>query len=82
MWLAFVNKILTWEVLKKRAWHVPVRHILCRAEDEIISHLLVYCAFSKEVWAESLALTRGFRFMAEYYSRGMLETMDGRGVRP
>lgn len=30
---------------------------MCRAGNEIINHLLVHCPFSKEVWAEALALT-------------------------
>jgi hypothetical protein len=57
MWLALVNKILMWRVLKKRAWHGLDRYIMFKDEDETISHLLIHCPFSKEVWVESLTLT-------------------------
>ena len=48
-WLAFFNKIDTWDSLCSRGWFGPIRCFLCKEEAESIDHLFVNCSFAREV---------------------------------
>jgi hypothetical protein len=50
LWLAGKEKILSWELLRRRGWEGPEIFPLCRRASEDIHHLLVHCEFTKEVW--------------------------------
>jgi hypothetical protein len=50
MWLAIMNKALTWEMLQKRNKHGPSWCVLFKGDEE--SHLLIHCKYAKQVWAE------------------------------
>jgi hypothetical protein len=63
-WLAGRGKILSWEVLRRRGWEGPGICLLCNQASEDLHHLLVHCAFTKEVWnllIESFSLTVTWR---------------------
>jgi hypothetical protein len=47
-----MNKVLTWDLLQKRNKHGLCMCFLCRNEDERISHLLIHCLYSQQVWIE------------------------------
>jgi hypothetical protein len=50
IWLAGKEKTLSWDVLRRRGWEGPGICLLCSRASEDIHHLLVHCAFTKEVW--------------------------------
>lgn len=50
IWLAGTVKLLTWDVLNRRGWEGHGLCLLCRHSSEDVSHLLVHCHFTKEVW--------------------------------
>jgi hypothetical protein len=52
MWLALMNKVLTWEIMQKRARWVPGICILCREEEETITHLLIRCSYVQQFLTE------------------------------
>jgi hypothetical protein len=49
-WLCLHNKLLTWEVLRKRGWHGPGLCSLCKDATEDTSHLFLHCAFTANIW--------------------------------
>lgn len=58
-WLAFSNKVPTWDILQKRTRQGPSICMLYREHEENIVHLIVGCHFTKEVWAASFTLLKG-----------------------
>ena len=50
MWLAFSNKLLTWEMLEKRGFEGPGLCSLCRSSNETSSHLFALCPYAGNVW--------------------------------
>jgi hypothetical protein len=50
IWLCVKEKVLTWEVLRKRGWQGPGICPLCNRASEDIHHLLIHCDFTKDVW--------------------------------
>jgi hypothetical protein len=50
IWLAGKERILSWDALRRRGWEGPGICLLCSKASEDIHHLLVHCAFTKEVW--------------------------------
>ena len=48
-WLAFYNKINTWDNLCKRGWLDPNICSLCKTAAESIDHLFVGCPFAQKV---------------------------------
>lgn len=52
MWLALSNRVLTWELLQKRQVQVPSYCILCKNNEETISHLAIFFPFTCQVWLE------------------------------
>jgi hypothetical protein len=50
LWLALENKILTWDTLLTKGWEGPSFCILCTNGPEYVSHLLINCCFTKQVW--------------------------------
>jgi hypothetical protein len=54
MWLAGKGKILTWDALRRRGWEGPGICSLCRHAQEDVSHILIHCDFSSEVWNRTL----------------------------
>jgi len=51
IWLVFHNKVWTADRLARRNLPHPEACPLCDQEDESINHLLVGCAFARQVWA-------------------------------
>jgi hypothetical protein len=54
MWLAMVNKILTWENGKKQGWQGLNRCTLCMIDEESVNHLFVSCPLVVQVLQEVL----------------------------
>ena len=52
LWLCLENKILTWDNLLKRGFTGPGLCLLCKENEETISHLFIHCSFYKSVWVE------------------------------
>ena len=50
MWLAFSNKLLTWEMLQKRGFERLGLCTLCRSSDETSSHLFALCPYEGRIW--------------------------------
>ena len=50
LWLAFQNRILTQDRLKKFGFCGPSRCILCKTDAESVDHLLYNCVYSKTCW--------------------------------
>jgi hypothetical protein len=60
MWLAWSNKILTWDNGYKRNWHgLGMFFFLCKSNEELVNHLFVHCHYAREVWFEALLLSNG-----------------------
>lgn len=60
MSLALNNKVLTWDSLQKRnKYSSPGRCPLCKASIENISHLLITCPYTTQVWKD-LESSAGF----------------------
>lgn len=55
IWLAGNGNILAWDALTRRGWEGPGICLLCRLSSEDVSHLLVHCHFTKEVWNRLLS---------------------------
>jgi hypothetical protein len=53
-WTLAHNNILTGEILQRKGWAGPHRCPLCQQAEETTNHLLLNCAFSKEVWKLTL----------------------------
>ncbi|CAN1180371.1 hypothetical protein LINPERHAP2_LOCUS34742, partial [Linum perenne] len=50
LWQVFHKSISTYENLQKRGFIGPSCCVLCKADLESVSHLLVSCPFSSQVW--------------------------------
>ena len=50
MWLELSNKLLTWEMLKKRGFEGPVFCCLCKMKEETKLHLFTLCPYVGSVW--------------------------------
>jgi hypothetical protein len=50
LWLAGKEKILTWDMLRRRGWEGPNICLLCRRAPEDAHHLFIHCIFAREVW--------------------------------
>jgi ribonuclease HI len=55
VWLAGIDRILTWDSLRRRGWEGHGLYSLCRQAPEDIHHLLIHCKFTKEVWYRLLS---------------------------
>jgi hypothetical protein len=62
MWLALSNKVLTWDNLQKRNKHCPGWRYICKGSEEFISHLLISCSYTSQVWKKLEAIT-GFKIL-------------------
>jgi hypothetical protein len=51
IWLAAENKILTWDNLQNRGWEGPNICHLCQKDSETVTHLLVKCVFTQQIWS-------------------------------
>eukprot|EP00253_Pinus_taeda_P008065 PITA_08065 len=56
LWCALKRKIPTWEILQARFKQGPSRCPLCQDASESITHLLVECSFTRQVWVETKKL--------------------------
>lgn len=56
LWTLGHNSIQTGENLQKKGWAGPFRCPLCLQATETSNHLLLTCAFSKEVWTMTVGL--------------------------
>lgn len=54
--LASKDVFLTWPNFQRRGWTGPGVYSLCGEESETISHLLLMCTFSLDVWQKVLFL--------------------------
>jgi hypothetical protein len=52
MLLVLNNKVLTWEMLRKRKWEGPNVCLLCKNSEETIVHLFLTCTYSQQIWRE------------------------------
>ena len=50
IWLLLEQKILTWEIMKKRGFNGPSKCVLCGIFEETICHLFIDCNFIKSIW--------------------------------
>jgi ribonuclease HI len=55
IWLAGKEKLLSWDMLRRRGWEGPSYCSLCRKATEDINHLLVHCPFTQMVWSRVLS---------------------------
>lgn len=53
MWYVLENRVPTWDTLQKRNFQGPGWCVLCKREQESITHLFLSCSYSVEVWKES-----------------------------
>lgn len=51
-WLAVQQKVLTADKLAMRNWPCSPICSLCDQEQETVSHICIYCPFTKEVWQQ------------------------------
>ena len=50
IWLSLERKIITWDNLQGRGWERPnICHLFLK-ELETVTHLLVNCIFTQQVW--------------------------------
>jgi hypothetical protein len=54
LWLALENKILTWDTLLSKGWEGPSYCLLCTSGPESVSHILINCVFTRQVWSQIL----------------------------
>lgn len=66
-----LEKISTMDALWKKGFHLPSVCLLCNRNGESISHLLIHCPFSWEVWCE-LAKDIGTTFITPSDLLGLL----------
>ena len=52
VWLILKNKMLTWDMLRKKYISGPSICSLCMREEENIDHIFIQCQFSRDVWEE------------------------------
>lgn len=50
MWCVLESKVLTWDIPQRRFMIGPGWSPLCKAHEELISHLFLECPFSSQVW--------------------------------
>jgi hypothetical protein len=50
LWCMMNNKVPTWDNMKKRKKERPWWCILCKEDDESISHIFIFCPFTMQVW--------------------------------
>lgn len=56
MWCLIVNKVPTWDSMKKRQIEGPGRCTLCQSEEEIVPHLFSGCPYTLQTWKECSSL--------------------------
>lgn len=49
IWLALMNKLLTWDNLQKRGWTGPGICALCSRDEDSVQHLFFHCTIWKNV---------------------------------
>lgn len=52
MWCPIVNKVPTWDTMKRRQLEGPWGCSLCKVDEETETHLFVLCPFVKQLWQE------------------------------
>jgi hypothetical protein len=58
MWSALVNKVPTWDKMRKHQIEGPGWCSLCKGENETIDHILIFFPFTLKVWGEVALLLR------------------------
>ncbi|CAN1336360.1 hypothetical protein LINPERPRIM_LOCUS37107 [Linum perenne] len=51
MWLCFLGRISTLDVLKARGFQLPNRCSLCLRHEESVSHIFLHCSFVSPIWS-------------------------------
>jgi hypothetical protein len=59
LWLALLDKILSWDSCQKRACQGKGRCTMCKTSDESADDLLIQCPFATELWSKVLKLANG-----------------------
>lgn len=54
LWIAVLGKISTLDVLNRKGMYLPNICLLCYKDGESVSHVLLHCSFSMEVWTNML----------------------------
>lgn len=54
-WLMMENRIMTWDNIVKRDGIGLNFYNLCKIEAKSMTHLMVQCSFSKQVWKDVLS---------------------------
>jgi hypothetical protein len=52
MWIYLNNKVLTWEMLRKRKREGPGICLLCHNSEEKTTHIFLTCTYSHQIWQE------------------------------
>ncbi|CAN1801820.1 hypothetical protein LINPERHAP1_LOCUS23115 [Linum perenne] len=52
LWLVFLGRILTLDVLQGRGFQFPNRCALCGQYEELASHIFIHCSFVKPIWSK------------------------------
>ena len=50
-WLVWRERILTWDMLRRKGFHGPSRCSFCRMEEESISHIFFLCPWTTHLWS-------------------------------
>eukprot|EP00253_Pinus_taeda_P002811 PITA_02811 len=58
LWCILKRKVPTWEILQARFLAGPSRCPLCKSDGETINHLFIFCAFTRQIWAEVTTLLK------------------------
>jgi hypothetical protein len=58
IWMVSENKILTWDMLRRKGWYGPGIYFLCKNNSEDIDHLFIHCPFARAVWARETTFLR------------------------
>jgi hypothetical protein len=58
MWTALLNKVPTWDKMRKRQIEGPGWCSLCKGDSETLNHILITYPFTKKVWRDVALLLR------------------------
>jgi hypothetical protein len=72
-WLAFHNKILTWDNLQRKGKAGPSRCCLCGKMAENSKHIFIDCVFTRSVWEKSAKMLN-CNFL--WAGQSLMESMD------
>lgn len=71
MWTVVLEKISTMDLLWRKGFYLPNVCLLCYQEVESVSHTLIHCPFSWEIWS-GVSRDFGVTFIAPLDLAGLL----------